>query len=104
MQEIAVNTEVEGQFLLVELIYAGYFNMAAVASLRCTTRIKSFYDSLISNHKSAKVAIIAVKNSVGLPIDLKSKTLSMFIYVLDEFASLCKRRKQLETEIEQYSS
>ena len=34
--------------------------MAAVASLRCNTRIKSFYDRLISNHKPAKVAIIAV--------------------------------------------
>lgn len=44
------------------------------------------------------------KNSVRLPIDLKSKTLSMFIYVLDEFADLCKCRKQLETEIEQYLS
>ena len=33
---------------------------ASVTSLRCNTRIKSFYDLLISNHKLAKVAIIAV--------------------------------------------
>lgn len=44
------------------------------------------------------------KNSVGLPIDLNSKTLSLFISVLDEFANLCKRRKELETEIEEYLS
>lgn len=44
------------------------------------------------------------KNSVGLPINLESKTLSMFIYVLDEFSNLCKRRKQLEIEVEQYLS
>jgi transposase len=42
------------------------------------------------------------KNSVGLPITLASNTLTMFRYILDEFADLCKRRKQLEIDADQY--
>ena len=55
-----------GQYRGRRSIFAGRANlrrvlyMAAVASLRCNTRTKSFYDRLISNHKPAKVAIIAV--------------------------------------------
>lgn len=53
-----------GQYRGRRSIFAGRANlrrvlyMAAVASLRCNTRIKSFYDCLINNHKPAKVAII----------------------------------------------
>ena len=34
--------------------------MAAVASLRCNIKLKSFYDRLIANHKPPKVALVAV--------------------------------------------
>jgi len=34
--------------------------MAAVASLRCNKKLNAFYDRLISNHKPAKVALVAV--------------------------------------------
>ncbi len=34
--------------------------MASVASLRCNKKLKTFYDRLISNHKPAKVALVAV--------------------------------------------
>jgi len=34
--------------------------MAAVASLRCNKKLKAFYDRLIANHKSPKVALVAV--------------------------------------------
>ena len=66
MQEIAVNTEVEGQYRCRGSIFAGRANLrrvlytAAVELLRCNARIKSFYDRLISNHKPAKVSVIAV--------------------------------------------
>jgi transposase len=47
-------------------IFAGKSNlrkvlyMAAVASLRCNQKLKSFYDRLIANHKPPKVALVAV--------------------------------------------
>lgn len=47
-------------------IFAGKSNlrkvlyMAAVASLRCNPKLKSFYDRLIANHKPPKVALVAV--------------------------------------------
>ena len=55
-----------GQYRGKRSIFAGRANlrkvlyMAAVASLRCNQRLKSFYDGLIDNHKTAKVALVAV--------------------------------------------
>ena len=60
MPEIVVNTEGEDRSLLVELICAEYLYMVAVASLRCNTRLKHFYDRLLDNHKPPKVALVAV--------------------------------------------
>lgn len=34
--------------------------MAALASLRCNSKLKAFYDRLIQKHKPAKVALVAV--------------------------------------------
>jgi transposase len=42
------------------------------------------------------------KNSVGLPVDPASKTISMFQFILNEFADICQRRKQIETEADTY--
>lgn len=36
------------------------FYMAAVASLRCNKKLKTYYDRLIINHKLPKVALVAV--------------------------------------------
>lgn len=47
-------------------IFAGRGNlrkilyMAAISSLRCNKKLKSFYDRLIANHKPPKVALVAV--------------------------------------------
>ncbi len=42
------------------------------------------------------------KNSVGLPVEQTSKTIVMFQFILSEFADVCQRRKQIETEADAY--
>lgn len=55
-----------GQYNGKRSIFAGRRNlrrvlyMAAVASLRCNKKLKTFYERLISNHKPPKVALVAV--------------------------------------------
>ena len=55
-----------GQYRGKRSIFAGRANlrkvlyMAAVASLRCNHKLKSYYDRLIANHKPVKVALSAV--------------------------------------------
>ena len=55
-----------GQYRGKRSIFAGRSNlrkvlyMAAVASLRCNHKLKSYYDRLIANHKLPKVALVAV--------------------------------------------
>lgn len=55
-----------GQYRGRRSIFAGRANlrrvlyMVAVASLRCNTRLKHFYDRLLDNHKPPKVALVAV--------------------------------------------
>ena len=51
-------------------IFAGRSNlrkvlyMAAVASLRCNKKLKEFYDKLLTNHKPARVALVAVMSKL----------------------------------------
>ncbi|OGT31515.1 MAG: IS110 family transposase [Gammaproteobacteria bacterium RIFCSPHIGHO2_12_FULL_35_23] len=56
----------------------------------------------VDKHNWLKDVYFSAQNSVGLPIDTRSKTIDMYRLILNDFAEICRQRNDIENLADSY--